>query len=126
MSLREVGKKLVELCRKGQNIDAITQLYSKDIVSVEAIEGQGMPREMRGIDAVLGKGKWWFENHEIHSAEVGNPVFHGNDRFACVMKYDVTFKPANKRMKMEEIALYTVADDKIVREEFFYDMGEMK
>ena len=126
MTLREVGQKLVELCRQGQNLDAIKQLYSDNIVSVEAIEGQGMPREMRGVQAVLGKGQWWLDNHEIHSAEISNPVFHGDDRFACVMKYDVTFKPASKRMQMEEIAIYTVANGKIVREEFFYDMGEKK
>lgn len=28
-----------------------------------------------------------------------------------------------KRMKLHEVAVYTVKDGKIVREEFFYDMG---
>jgi hypothetical protein len=35
---------------------------------------------------------------------------------------DFTFKPQNKRMQMEEVAVYKVADGKIVYEEFFYTM----
>jgi len=34
---KEVGKKLVEYCRNGLNLDAISSLYSNDIVSVEEI-----------------------------------------------------------------------------------------
>ncbi len=30
---------------------------------------------------------------------------------------------AGKRMNLDEAALYTVKDGKIVQEEFFYDMG---
>ena len=30
---------------------------------------------------------------------------------------------AGKRMTLDESALYTVKDGKIVKEEFFYDMG---
>ena len=37
-------------------------------------------------------------------------------------KIDVTYKPESKRFTMEEIAVYKVADGKIVYEEFFYAM----
>jgi ketosteroid isomerase-like protein len=37
--------------------------------------------------------------------------------------YDVTNKPSGNRMKTDEIAVYTVGEGKIVKEEFFYDMG---
>jgi hypothetical protein len=30
---------------------------------------------------------------------------------------------AGKKMRMEEVALYTVSDGKVTREEFFYDMS---
>jgi hypothetical protein len=42
MNSEKVGKKLVELCRKGEWMQAIDSLYGKDIVSVEA---QGMGEE---------------------------------------------------------------------------------
>jgi hypothetical protein len=35
---------------------------------------------------------------------------------------DVTFKPQAKRFKMEEVAIYKVAGDKITYEQFFYNM----
>jgi ketosteroid isomerase-like protein len=121
----ETGKKLVELCRQGKYLDAVDTLYSKDIVSIEAKGDAAMPARTQGIEAIRGKNKWWMENHEIHGNEVKGPFPHG-DRFVAVMKMDVTPKAgphAGKRMQFEEAALYTVRDGKIVREEFFYDMG---
>jgi ketosteroid isomerase-like protein len=122
MTAMEVGKKLVELCQQGKNHEAMETLYSPDIVSVEAMSPPGGSPEMKGIDAVMGKGKWWVENHEVHSAVCEGP-FPNGDRFIVRFNYDVTNKPSGKRMKMDEAALYTVAGGKIVKEEFFYSMG---
>jgi ketosteroid isomerase-like protein len=122
-----VGKKLVELCNQGKNQDAINMYYSKDIVSTEAMAGtDDMPQTMKGIDAIRGKNQWWMENHEVHEGKVTGPFPHG-ERFIVFMHYDVTPKVgprAGQRMKIDEAALYTVKDGKIVKEEFFYDMGE--
>ena len=122
MTVMEVGKKLVEFCQKGENLKAIETLYSPNIVSVEAADMPGMPAEMRGMEAILGKNKWWTANHEIHSASCEGPFPHGN-RFIVHFAYDVTNKPTQKRMQMNEMALYTVKDDKIIHEEFFYVTG---
>lgn len=35
-------------------------------------------------------------------------------------EYETTFKPTGLRSTMKEMAKYTVADGKIVKEEFFY------
>lgn len=121
MTTLEIGKQLVELCQAGKNTEAIQLLYSPDIVSVEAGSPPGMQRESKGMEAILGKGKWWAENHTIHSAKVEGPFPH-DDRFAARFTYDVTNKPSGQRFTMDEIALFTVKDGKIVREEFFYSM----
>ena len=121
---KTIGEKLVALCKEGKNDVAIQELYSDDIVSVEAEAAPGMEREAKGRAAVVGKGQWWVENHEIHSANVQGPFPHGEDRFAVVFDYDVTFKPMSKRQKLHEVALYTIDGGKIVREEFFYNMGQ--
>jgi ketosteroid isomerase-like protein len=122
MNTLEVGQKLVELCNNGQAEQAIETLYSPDVVSVEAFAPAGMPAEMRGMQAILGKAKWWNENHVIHSSKCKGP-FPNGDRFACIFNFEVTNKPSNQRFSMEEVALYTVKDGKIVREEFFYTGG---
>jgi ketosteroid isomerase-like protein len=123
MTNLEIGKKLVELCQQGKNQEAMAALYAKDIVSVEAAGNPSMPAESRGIDAVNAKGKWWYDNHTVHSATAEGPYPHGSDRFAVRFSYDLTNKPSNKRMKFDEIAVFTVKDDKIVREEFYYVTG---
>lgn len=120
-----IGKKLVEYCRNGLNLDAISSLYSPDIVSVEAVGSDEMPAEVRGIDKVVEKNKWWYDNHEIHHASAEGPFPH-RDRFAVIFHYEATVKKGprkEQRIKFEEVALYTVKGGKIVREEFFYDMG---
>jgi ketosteroid isomerase-like protein len=122
MTTFEVGKKLVELCKQGKNHEAMETLYAPDIVSVEAAAMPGMPAETRGLEAVAAKGKWWAENHEVHKAVCEGPFPHG-DRFAVRFSYDVTNKPTNTRRQMDEMALFSVKDGKIVREEFFYVTG---
>lgn len=122
MTTLEVGKRLVELCREGKNEQAMKELYSPDIVSVEAGAPPGMSAEARGIDAVAAKGAWWAENHIVHSAKVEGPFPHG-DRFVVRFTYDITVKATDQRNTMDEAALFTVANGKIVREEFFYTAG---
>jgi ketosteroid isomerase-like protein len=123
MNVREIGNKLVGFCREGRNLESIDMLYSPDIVSIEAGAPPGQERVVKGIDAVRAKNKWWTENHEIHSAETSDPYPHGDDRFAVRFVYDVTDKSSGNRMKMDEVAVFTVANGKVVREEFFYSMG---
>lgn len=122
MTTLEVGNRLVELCKQGKNQEAMETLYSPDIVSVEAAPMAKFPAEVRGLAAVAAKGTWWGENHTVHSATTEGPWPHG-DRFAVKFAYDVTNKPSNQRFQMEEIALFTVNNGKIVREEFFYTTG---
>ncbi|MEM9253415.1 MAG: nuclear transport factor 2 family protein [Planctomycetota bacterium] len=123
-----VAKQLVDLCQHGQNVEAIKTLYADDIISVEVMGDEHMPKEMHGLGAVLNKTQWWMDNHDVHGGEVTGPFPHGN-QFIVVFKYDVTPKigpMAGQRITMQEAGLYTAKDGKIVREEFFYDMTAPK
>jgi hypothetical protein len=119
MTTLEIGQKLAALCREGKPEQAVESLYHRDIVSIEAAGMPEMPREQRGLKAVLGKAKWWNENHVIHGGTVDGPWPH-DDRFICHFTFDVTMKSTGQRIKLDEAALYTVKDGKIIREEFFY------
>jgi ketosteroid isomerase-like protein len=119
-STATVAQELVALCRQGRNLDAVNQLYSPRIVSIESSGTPEMPAEMSGIEAIREKHEWWDANNEVHSAEVNGP-FVGEDQFAVQFTWDATFKPTGQRSTMSEMALYTVRDGKIVREEFYYN-----
>ena len=121
MTTQEVANTLVKLCSEGKFEEATKTLYSPDIVSVEASAPPGGSRESKGLEAVIAKGEWWTANHEVHSVIVEGPLVAGS-HFAVVFRLDVTFKPEAKRFKLEEVAVYKVADGKVVYEEFFYTM----
>ncbi len=124
MTTKEISDRLVALCRAGRNMEAVDTLLSEDVVSVEARGDETMPAVMSGRDVIRGKNDWWIRNHKVHSAEVKGP-FPNGDRFAVI--YDFVVTPvagpmAGQKLRMEEVALYTVTDGRISREEFFYDM----
>ena len=121
MTTKEVADNPVKLCAEGKFHEATEALYSPDIVSMEAGAPPGQSREAKGLAAVKAKGEWWTANHEVHSATVEGPLVAGS-HFAVTFKLDVTFKPQSRRFTMEEVAVYRVADGKIVYEEFFYSM----
>ena len=123
MTTQEVANALVRLCSEGKLDEAIDTLYSPDIISMEAGAPPGQSRESKGLEAVKGKGKWWEENHEVHSCTVEGPLVAGS-HFTCTFKLDVTFKPQSRRFVMEEVAVYKIVGGKVVYEEFFYDMGQ--
>ena len=120
-SVATVANELVALCREGRNLDAIDRLYATDIVSIEPVGNEVMPAEMKGRDAIRKKNEWWFENYEVHRAEALGP-FIGEKQFAVSYDFDVTHRPSGQRSAMSEMALYTVRDGRIVREQFFYHM----
>ena len=121
MTTQEIADTLVKLCSEGKFREATEQLYAKDVVSMEAGVPPGGSRESKGLEAVLAKGEWWTANHEIHSIKVEGPIVAAS-HFAVVFKMEVTFKPQGKHHVMEEVAVYKVADGKIVYEEFFYNL----
>jgi len=115
----EIAKKYVELCNAQQHETIWETLFSPEIVSVEAAAVPGFPVEAKGLKAIAEKSRAWNDNHEIHSAKVTGPWPNGN-RFVVRFDYDVTNKPSGRRIQLDEAALFTVENGKIVREEFFY------
>lgn len=117
MTTQEIANRLVELCRQGQFEQAIQELYSPEIVSIEP---SGAPMErVQGFEQLAEKAKAFGDMvEETHGMEVSDPVVADNF-FTCAMIMDVTFKGA-PRNKIEEICLYQVKDGKVVLEQFFF------
>ena len=119
MSLRTIAGKFVELCRQGKNFDVMRTMYAPDIVSVE---GDG--KQTAGQGPVIKKSENWVADKAFNGETVAGPFFNGAnpDQFVVYFTFDVTPKSTGKRITLEEVGVYTVnKDDKITREQFFYD-----
>jgi ketosteroid isomerase-like protein len=122
--VNEIGATLVAMCNEGKDHEFVDRYYDEKIVSIEGQGSDEMPARMEGIEAVRGKAAWWYDNHEVHASKATGPfVGHRDDQFAVLFEIDTTFKPTGQRSQMREVALYTVADGKIVQEEFLYLTG---
>ena len=119
MSVQTLAGQFVDLCNQGKNFDVMRTMYAPDIVSVE---GDG--KETKGQQPVIKKSEDWVSDKTLHGETVAGPFFNGAnpDQFTVYFTLDVTPKATGKRTTLEEVAIYTVnRDDKITREQFFYD-----
>ena len=119
MSTQDIANDLVALCKAGKFDESGEKYWADDVVSIEAGGPPGMDPVSRGKEAVRAKGEWWAGAHEIHGMETEGPYVNG-DQFIVRFKLDTTFKETGQRSQMDETALYTVKDGKIVEERFFY------
>jgi hypothetical protein len=116
MNTKEIAKAFTDLCAKGEFDAAGQKFWSNDVVSLEDMPGDGA--RVEGRKGVEAKGAAWYANHTVHEARVEGPYVHG-PQFAVRFILDVTPK-GGKRISMDEIGLYTVANGKIVEERFLY------
>jgi hypothetical protein len=120
MGTQAIAKRLVELCNSSESEQAMDELYSKDIVSIEGTGTAEMPARIQGIAAVAQKSAWWFANNDVHAMSAEGPfIGYRDDQFA--VKFDIDLTPkGGKRTRLIEVGLYTVRGDKIVEEAFLY------
>ncbi|HVP31290.1 MAG TPA: nuclear transport factor 2 family protein [Myxococcota bacterium] len=112
----EVAQAVAELARQGK-LDEVERTWLAP--GIESVEGVGASMAWKGKKAVLAKYRGWEADHDVHSLQVEGP-WVGATGFALKYKVDATQKSTGQRSQMEEIAVYTVQNGKIVREEFHF------
>lgn len=112
----EVATRMMALLRDGNTAEIEKGLLAP---ALESVEGVGASMAWRGKKAVLAKYRAWESDHEIHDMQVDGP-WVGATGFAVKYAIDVTQISTGQRTTMEEIAVYTVHNGKIVREEFHF------
>jgi ketosteroid isomerase-like protein len=122
MDMKEVAAELVAMCREGKERENLDRLYAPHAVSVEAAD-MGGGRSVEGVEAIKAKHEWWESTFEVIGGDVSAPMPHGDDRFAVIFDMRTRNKETGAEEQMREVAVYHVADGKIVREEFFYPTG---
>ena len=116
----EVGRDFVALFNaRTPDHEIWDRLFSPNFVSVE---GHGESMAFHGRDAVQAKCDQWLEMSTVHGCACEGP-FVGATCFAVKFQIDKTDKATGRREVNEEIAVYTVYDGKVVREEFCYFLG---
>jgi hypothetical protein len=112
MDTLEVGQKLVTHSNADRSDLAVDELYAQNIVSIEP------SNSVQGLAAVRDKHSWWNDNNDVHSSTAEGPyIGHQAHKFVVKFAIDVTPKGAS-RVQFEELGIYTVADGKVVKEEF--------
>jgi hypothetical protein len=117
MTTKEIAERFVALCREGKFEIAQKELFAPDVISLEPYATPAFPRETRGLDALLEKGrKFTAMIEQVHALVVSEPLVAGGS-FVCAMQFDVTIK-GHGRVSLDELCLYDVKDGKIITEQF--------
>ncbi len=120
MTVQEIADQVVALNRTGNYQSIYQELYSPEAVSVENWNGE--KTEYKGMAAIMEKMTAWEKGvGEIHEVRVSEPLV-SDSSFAVTFYMDVTFIEGGMapvgRSQMNELAIYTLQDGKIIREEF--------
>jgi len=116
MAIQDIANEIVALLGAGKDEEVARRYWSR---SVRSIEAAGKDPIAEGAEAATRKGEWFVANHDVHGVKAEGPFVNG-DQFAVRLTYDMTPKDTGQRKTMDEVALYTIADGKIVEERFFY------
>ncbi len=114
----EIGAAVVAHLNSGAHSDKPLwdKYWSSDVVS---IEGVGMGMAWHGRKAMEEKCAQWISENRVHGCRATGP-FVGSTGFAVLLEMDVETIKTGQRQAMKEIAVYTVQNGKVVREEFMY------
>lgn len=119
MTIQELASRLANYCREGQFEAAQKELFADDVVSIEAFATPGFEKETKGLEANIAKGQLFGASvKEVHSIAVSEPLITENT-IAFTLDMDLTMKERG-RTRMNELCVYTVKDEKIIAEQFFY------
>lgn len=124
----KIANDVVTHCKSGDEsvdyVDYDTKIWDKHFKEGwTSIEGDG--RVYHGRDEVSAKFREWQKGVTVHDCQVEGP-FIGQNGFSVIFDLDMEAKDGSfPRMRMKEVAQYTVEDGKIVKEEFCYmPMGD--
>jgi len=96
-------------------------MYAPDMVSVE-----GNGKEYVGKEVVIHKSEVFQGENNILAQDLRGPFFCGDPnasagKFAVYTSIDFAPKTGGPRVTHDEVGFYTVKNDTITREEFYYD-----
>ncbi len=126
MGKTEIARGCIALWNEGKFREAYETYYSEDAVKVEPIEWEQHANEISGADAMADHEEWLAESWvSINSIKIAEGPFIGASGFSVIIENDFTVRDTGERHVFREVGVYTVENDKIIREEFLYSEAEL-
>jgi hypothetical protein len=120
MTTKEIANKLVTRLRAYDYQNLYEDMFSSDARNVEAAEmGPDQPLITTWTDALNVKGMAFAQTFETLSSEITDPLVNEN-QFILQMTHTVKNLHTGETKTESEYILYTVENEKIVEERFFY------
>jgi len=115
MDVKSNVEELNKMILEGQIMEAFEKFYAEDVVMIEPGEEPHMGKDVNR----QREEKFMSMIKQFHGGEVKAVAVEGDKAFVEWMM-DVEFQDGN-RVKMEQVAVQTWRDGKIVEERFYYD-----
>ena len=113
-SIQEITNRLTSLCEQHQFIEAYTELFADDAVSIDPIYKN---EPLTDLTNLVERERQFLAGAEIHEVKISLPVFAGN--FFCETISMVFTVSGQDKRTVEELAVYKIANGKIVSQQFF-------
>ena len=113
-TIPEIATRLASLCNELKFVEAYTELYADDAVSIDP---NYKNEPFTGLHNLVEREKQFLANVEIHDVKVSEAIFAGS-YFSVI--FSMHFTPKWQESKMiEELCVYKVDKGKIVSQQFF-------
>lgn len=122
MRIEAISKRLVELLRRKEFLQVLEELFSPDAMSIEPdfhprMKIEGLSNLLRREEEFLKSIKTW------HDFEVSDPIV-SRDYFSIRM-YSRLSMINDQTLDIDELIVYQLSNDKIVKEQFFYEIPKL-
>ena len=120
MSTKEIANLLVKRIRANEYENLYEELFSSDASNVEGmVMSTERPQVTTWTDALNMKAKLRNDTFEELSIEITDPLVNG-DQFILQMSIVTKNRHTGEVKTESEYVLYTVKNEKIIEERFFY------
>jgi predicted transcriptional regulator len=114
ITVNEIANRLVWLCNNEKFVEAYTELFADDAVSIDPAYNN---EPLVGLSKLIEREKQFLVVGKIHYIKVSDPIFAG-DYFTVNFTVDFTVVGQERKL-VEELAIYKVENEKIVSQQFF-------
>jgi len=116
MTNRDRAKKIYDMLGQGQLLEAFDEFYAEDVVMTEPRGTRKGKADCRSYEEQFLQNVAQFHGMEVRGIGADDET----GRTFVEVAMDVEFKDGN-RANMEQVAVQTWKDGKIVHERFYYD-----